>query len=142
MQPIYHKDVQEYRRDLTKHKSSRSKTLLCEEMTLVNTKILHTNIPKQMVTTKDNVAINIDSIVYWHIMDPFISIYYLANINEALKQRTMPTLRDTVGVYSLQGVVENRKAHSESIKGIIGKTASSWGIFIESILINDLAFVN
>ena len=113
---------------------------LCEDMTLVNTKMLYTNIPKQMVTTRDNVAINIDSIVYWHIMDPFITMYHLANITEALKQRTMSTLRDTVGIYSLQDVVENRKALSESIKGIIGKTASSWGIFIESILINELRF--
>lgn len=113
---------------------------LCEQMAYVGMMMSYLKVPKQIVTTKDNVAITISSVVYWQIIDPFVAAFHIANIETAIKQRTMSTLRDTVGVYSLQDVIENRKALSKSIKKIIEKTATSWGIRIESILINELVF--
>eukprot|EP00826_Nyctotherus_ovalis_P057415 TRINITY_DN7844_c0_g1_i9.p1 TRINITY_DN7844_c0_g1~~TRINITY_DN7844_c0_g1_i9.p1 ORF type:complete len:206 (+),score=46.02 TRINITY_DN7844_c0_g1_i9:156-773(+) len=81
---------------------------LCEDMSYVNIKVHITDVPKQMVTTKDNVPIHIDSVVYWHIIDPFVAAFHIAKIELALQQRTMSTLRDTVGEYNLQDVLENR----------------------------------
>ena len=113
---------------------------MCETMSFVDIKVRIIDVPKQMVMTKDNVVLQIDSVLYWHVLDPFVAQFDVENIDLALKQRTMSTLRDTVGAHSLQNVIENRKAITSTIKEIIDPIASSWGVVVESILINDLRF--
>lgn len=113
---------------------------MTEEMNLVSVKVVITDVPRQMVMTKDNVSVNIDSIVYWHIIDPFLARFKVADIADALKQRTMTTLRDTIGSYPLQTIIENRSVLNKEIYSIISNVAKSWGVVVEAILITDIQF--
>ena len=107
---------------------------------LFRSKVHITDIPRQLVMTKDNVIINIDSVLYWHVIDPFIAQFNVANIQSALLERTVTTLRATVGANDLQVVIQDRQAIADEIHKIIHETAESWGVIVESILINDLKF--
>eukprot|EP00826_Nyctotherus_ovalis_P034273 TRINITY_DN2830_c0_g1_i19.p1 TRINITY_DN2830_c0_g1~~TRINITY_DN2830_c0_g1_i19.p1 ORF type:complete len:300 (-),score=60.96 TRINITY_DN2830_c0_g1_i19:118-1017(-) len=111
---------------------------MCEKMEFMDIRMQITDVPRQILTTKDNVAINIDSVVYWRVVDPFVAKFHVTNVGTALMQRALATLRDSVGFHTLQEVIENRQEIARSIKEIIDPTAVSWGIEIESILINDL----
>ncbi len=113
---------------------------MTEKVHLVDVKICITNIPKQVVMTRDNVSVIIDSVVYWHVIDPFISEFHVGNVTTALAERTMTTLRDTVGAHVLQNVIENREALAAEIRKIIASTALSWGVVVEAILIKDMTF--
>lgn len=113
---------------------------MTEKMHLVDIKIKITDIPRQVVMTKDNVSISIDSVIYWHIVDPFIAQFHVDNVTSALMERTMTTLRDTIGAHVLQNVIENREALAAEIRKIIDDTSRSWGVIVESILIKDLSF--
>lgn len=109
-----------------------------ETLTRVSIKINIREIPAQKCFTKDNVSVIITSVVYYNIIDPPKAIYSIADIHEAIIERTQTTLRDVIGGRSLQDVVEKREEIAESIEHIIAKTAFDWGVNIESILIKDL----
>ncbi|KAG7660633.1 uncharacterized protein J8A68_005899 [[Candida] subhashii] len=109
-----------------------------ETLTRVSIKINIREIPAQKCFTKDNVSVIITSVVYYNIIDPPKAVYSIADIHEAIMERTQTTLRDVIGGRSLQDVVEKREEIAESIEHIIAKTAFDWGVHIESILIKDL----
>ncbi|KAI9209199.1 uncharacterized protein BJ171DRAFT_485714 [Polychytrium aggregatum] len=111
-----------------------------ERIDRVNIKIQIEQIPSQVIMTKDNVNISIDSVLYWHIVDPYTSVFLVNNVRVALIERTQTTLRHILGTRTLQDAIENREALAHQIEGIIREPAASWGVKIESILIKDLQF--
>ena len=111
-----------------------------ENLVNVNISILLSDVPSQIVMTKDNVSLQIDSVLYWHIVDPFVARCHVGSVEKALMERTMTTLKDTVGAHDLQNVVGNREALAREIQAIITEPAASWGVKIESMLIKDLQF--
>jgi len=115
---------------------------MTEEKHEVNIKIRITPVPVQIVMTKDNVSVAIDSVLYWHIVDPFISKFHVANVDLVLIERTMTTLRDTIGAHDLQNIIENREALAAEIRKIIEQASKSWGVVVEAILLKDLKFSN
>ena len=98
------------------------------------------DIPRQSVITKDNVLVNIDSVLYWHIISPFTAVYEVSNVSTALTERTMTTLRQIVGSRDLQDLIVNREGIAAEIEQIISGIAKSWGVKIESIMIKDIQF--
>ncbi|RCK66010.1 hypothetical protein Cantr_01805 [Candida viswanathii] len=109
-----------------------------EKLTRVSIKINVREIPAQTCFTKDNVSVTITSVVYYNIVDPMKAIFDIADINEAIVERTQTTLRDVIGGRILQDVVEKREEVASTIETIISKTAADWGVNVESILIKDL----
>lgn len=107
---------------------------------LVDITLMITDIPHQQVMTKDNVQIGIDSVVYWHVIDPFAAKFQVRDIRQSLVERTMTTLRHVIGAQELQKVIANRESLAQEIKHIIEEAVEAWGIRVESILIKDLRF--
>eukprot|EP00842_Homolaphlyctis_polyrhiza_P006582 jgi/Hompol1/6925/HPOL_002117-RA len=113
---------------------------LSEAMSVVDVKIQLEQVPRQTVMTKDNVGVDIDSVVYWHIVDPYVARYLVQDVRRALIERTMTTLRQIIGTRTLQDSIENRDTIMHEIQAIIMPAAQQWGVKIESILLKDLQF--
>ena len=114
--------------------------LLTEKIKIVDVKMQVGDIPRQTVITKDNVTVSIDSVLYWHIIDPFTSVYQVTDVRTALIERTMTTLRQVFGTHDLQDAITHREGIAAEMEQIIGPAAESWGVRIESILIKDIIF--
>jgi regulator of protease activity HflC (stomatin/prohibitin superfamily) len=114
--------------------------IFSEKISAVSIKLQIIDMPRQAITTKDNVGVSIDSVVYWHIVDPYTASFLVSNIQQALIERTQATLRQVLGMKTLQEIIENRESIGHQIEGLIAGPASSWGISIESILIKDMIF--
>ncbi|CAB4388616.1 uncharacterized protein OCT59_007245 [Rhizophagus irregularis] len=111
-----------------------------EDILRVDIKIQITEIPHQFIMTKDNVYVQIYSVIYWHVINPYKSVFGIADVRKALIERTQTTLRHTLGTRVLQDCIENREAIAYEIKEIIDEPASNWGVKVESILIKDIEF--
>lgn len=105
-------------------------------------KIQIVEVPKQVCMTKDNVTLNLTSVIYYHITSPHKAAFGISNIRQALIERTQTTLRHVVGARVLQDVIERREEIAQSIGEIIEDVASGWGVQVESMLVKDIIFSN
>lgn len=113
---------------------------LSERLLQVDVKIQIVEVPKQICMTRDNVSLELTSVIYYQIVSPHKAAFGIANIRQALIERTQPTLRHVVGSRVLQDVIERREEIAQSIGEIIDEVASGWGVRVESMLIKDLVF--
>lgn len=90
--------------------------------------------------TKDNVSLQLTSVIYYRITSPHKAAFSISNIRQALVERTQTTLRHVVGARVLQDVIERREEIAQSIREIIEETSAGWGVEVESMLIKDLIF--
>ena len=67
------------------------------------------DLERQLVLTKDNITVNIDTCVYYRIVDPKLAYYSLSSINASVSEVTYATLRTFCGEYSLQDLLEKRQ---------------------------------
>lgn len=58
-----------------------------ESIKRIDIKIQVVDIPSQYVMTKDNITIRIDSVLYWHIIDPYQAQFGIRDVKKALIER-------------------------------------------------------
>lgn len=113
---------------------------LSEKLIQVDVKIQIVEVPKQVCITKDNVTLQVTSVIYYHITSPHKAAFGISNIRQALIERTQTTLRHVVGARVLQDVIERREEIAQSIGEIIEDVAMGWGVQVESMLVKDMIF--
>ncbi|KAL7751053.1 hypothetical protein RI367_003633 [Sorochytrium milnesiophthora] len=109
-----------------------------ESIRSVDIKVQITDIPRQAVLTKDNVSVNIDSVLYWEICDPYTATFLVSDVRMALMERTQTTLRHVFGTRTLQDCIEHRETLAHEIESIISGPARSWGAKVEALLLKDI----
>ncbi|SAM85023.1 related to stomatin [Ustilago bromivora] len=90
--------------------------------------------------TRDSVSVSLDSVVFWHISNPYRAAFGIADVKSALTERAQTTLRNVVGGRTLQSLVTDREQVALEVQEIVGDVADRWGVQIESILIKDILF--
>ncbi|KAL2170012.1 hypothetical protein VTG60DRAFT_5413 [Thermothelomyces hinnuleus] len=113
---------------------------LSEHLTSVDVKIQIAEVGQQTCMTKDNVTLNLTSVIYYHVVSPHKAAFGISNIRQALIERTQTTLRQVVGSRILQDIIERREEVAQSIGEIIEDVATGWGVQVESMLIKDIIF--
>ncbi|KAG8923443.1 hypothetical protein FRC01_012756 [Tulasnella sp. 417] len=111
-----------------------------ESLRIVDVKIQIATIGRQTVITRDNVNVEIDSVIYFQITNPYRAAFGISDLRQALIERAQTTLRHVVGARAVQSVVTERDAIALEIEEIVGDVADKWGVAIEGILIKDIVF--
>jgi regulator of protease activity HflC (stomatin/prohibitin superfamily) len=111
-----------------------------ESLRIVDVKIQISPIGRQTVITRDNVNVEIDSVIYFQICNPYRAAFGITDLRQALIERAQTTLRHVVGARAVQSVVTEREAIAFEIAEIVGDIADKWGVAIEGILIKDIIF--
>ncbi|KAI0692546.1 hypothetical protein BC835DRAFT_1356707 [Cytidiella melzeri] len=111
-----------------------------ESLRVVDVKIQISPIGRQKVITRDNVDVEIDSVIYFQITSPYRAAFGITDLRQALIERSQTTLRHVVGARAVQSVVTEREAIAFEIAEIVGDVADKWGVSIEGILIKDIIF--
>ncbi|KAL4862541.1 hypothetical protein BDV12DRAFT_178663 [Aspergillus spectabilis] len=113
---------------------------LSERLVTIDVKIQIVEVPRQVCMTKDNVTLNLTSVIYYQVVSPHKSAFGISNIRQALVERTQTTLRHVIGARVLQDVIERREEIAQSTSEIIEEVAAGWGVNVESMLIKDIIF--
>ncbi|KAJ7909414.1 hypothetical protein B0H13DRAFT_2661471 [Mycena leptocephala] len=111
-----------------------------ESLRIVDVKIQIIPIGRQGVITRDNVNVEIDSVIYYQINNPYRSAFGITDLHKALIERAQTTLRQVVGARVVQAVVTERENIAFEIAEIVADVADKWGVAIEGILIKDIIF--
>lgn len=115
---------------------------LSEHLLTVDVKIQIVEVPRQICMTKDNVTLNLTSVIYYQVTSPHKAAFGITNVKQALVERTQTTLRHVLGARVLQDVIERREEIAQSTSEIIEEVAAGWGVQVESMLIKDIIFSN
>ncbi|KAL6239980.1 hypothetical protein BDW75DRAFT_196608 [Aspergillus navahoensis] len=113
---------------------------LSERLITIDVKIQIVEVPRQICMTKDNVSLNLTSVIYYQVVSPHKAAFGISNIRQALIERTQTTLRHVIGARVLQDVIERREEIAQSTSEIIEEVAAGWGVNVESMLIKDIIF--
>jgi regulator of protease activity HflC (stomatin/prohibitin superfamily) len=113
---------------------------LSENLVQVDVRIQIVEVPQQICMTKDNVQLQLTSVIYYHIVSPHKAAFGITNVRQALVERTQTTLRHVVGARVLQDVIERREEIARATGEIIEEVAAGWGVQVESMLMKDIIF--
>jgi regulator of protease activity HflC (stomatin/prohibitin superfamily) len=87
----------------------------------------------QAVITKDNVTVNIDTVLYFTITDPRGVTYEVANPLQAIEQLTVTTLRNLIGGLMLEETLTSRDAINTQLRSVLDEATGRWGIRINRV---------
>jgi len=94
--------------------------------------------PPQPVITKDNVTMQIDSVVYYRVFDAKLYAYGAVNPVNALQNLTATTLRNLVGELDLDGTLTSRDVINAKMTTIIDKATDEWGIRVTRVELKNI----
>ena len=92
----------------------------------VDLRILTLDVPVQEVITKDNVAIKVNAVVYFRVLDPAKSVVEVENYIVATSQLAQTTLRSVVGAVELDEVLSSREKINQELQNIIDERTDPW----------------
>ncbi len=94
--------------------------------------------PSQSVITKDNVAIEINALLYFQITDPVKVAYEISNLPEAIEKLTQTTLRNVVGDMELDSTLSSRDKINSQLRAILDDATEKWGVKINRVELQDI----
>jgi len=94
--------------------------------------------PPQPVITKDNVTMQIDTVVYFQITDPKLFAYGVHNPVSALSNLTATTLRNIIGDLELDETLTSRDTINGKMRLILDEATDPWGIKVNRVEVKNI----
>lgn len=94
--------------------------------------------PPQPVITKDNVTMQIDTIVFYQITDPKLYAYGVENPITAIENLTATTLRNIIGEMELDHTLTSRDVINSKIRSILDVATDPWGIKVNRVELKNI----
>ena len=104
----------------------------------VNLKEQVVDFPPQPVITKDNVSMQIDTVVYFQITDPKLYTYGVERPMMAIENLTATTLRNIIGDLDLDGTLTSRDTVNTKMRAILDEATDPWGIKINRVELKNI----
>jgi len=109
-----------------------------QSMRKVDMRIKTAEVPRQEVITKDNIAVLVNAVVYFKVINPETVIIEIEDYIFAIRQYTQAALRDVIGNNDMDFVLQEREKVAGSIREIVDSETSAWGLDVESIKIQEV----
>ena len=94
--------------------------------------------PPQPVITKDNVTMQIDTVVYFQITDPKLYAYGVENPISAIENLTATTLRNIIGEMELDHTLTSRDVFNSKIRVVLDEATDAWGIKVNRVELKNI----
>ena len=94
--------------------------------------------PPQPVITKDNVTMQIDTVIYFQITDPKLYTYGVENPMLAIENLTATTLRNIIGELELDESLTSRDTINAKMQQILDEATDSWGIKVNRVELKNI----
>ena len=94
--------------------------------------------PPQPVITKDNVTMQIDTVVYFQITDPKLFTYGIESPMAAIENLTATTLRNIIGDLELDQTLTSRDIINTKMRSILDEATDAWGIKVNRVELKNI----
>ncbi|CAN5432841.1 SPFH domain-containing protein [soil metagenome] len=96
------------------------------------------DLPPQPVITRDNVTINVDSVVYWMITDPVKSVYEVNDLVGGIVQLTITGMRAVMGEMDLDHTLSSRDQINNKLRIILDEATDKWGVKVTRVDVKNI----
>lgn len=94
--------------------------------------------PPQPVITKDNVTMQIDTVVYYQVTDAVKYVYEISNPRSAIENLTATTLRNIIGELDLDETLTSRDIVNTKLRAILDEATDKWGIKVNRVELKNI----
>ena len=104
----------------------------------VDIRVKTVDIPSQECVSKDNVSLKVNAVLYYRVDQSDKAVLEVESFNYAVSQLAQTTMRNIVGEFELDEILQQRENLSNKIQQIVDKDTDPWGIKVTKIEIKDI----
>lgn len=104
----------------------------------VDIRVKAVDVPDQEALTRDNIPVHINAVIYYRVLDPAKAILEIEHYNYATSQLAQTTMRNVVGEYTLDQLLQDRHDLAEKIKTTVDAASDAWGIDVQAVELKDV----
>ncbi len=104
----------------------------------VNLKEQVADFPPQPVITRDNVTMQIDTVVFFQVMDPKLYSYGVDFPISAIESLSATTLRNIIGELELDNTLTSRDTINQKITAVLDEATDKWGIKVSRVEVKNI----
>ncbi|MEF3306000.1 SPFH domain-containing protein [Paenibacillus sp. GYB003] len=101
-------------------------------------RIQQANVPPQTVITRDNVQVQIDTIIFYQVTGPEQATYGISDYVYGVRNITTATMRQIIGKMELDETLSGREKISTDIRVALDEATEKWGVRIERVEVIDI----
>lgn len=94
--------------------------------------------PRQNVITRDNVTMEISALIYYQIIDPYLAVYGVSNLPEAIEKLSHSTLRNVIGELDLDESLTSRDRINHTLRSILDEACHKWGVKVNRVELQEV----
>jgi len=95
--------------------------------------------PPQPVITKDNVTLDIDTVVFYQIADAKLYTYGAEDPRKAIAALSLTSLRNLIGEFELDETLSSRDTINSKLRSILDDATDAWGIKVNRVEVKNIA---
>ncbi|MGI8542621.1 MAG: SPFH domain-containing protein [Aridibacter sp.] len=107
-------------------------------ITSIDLREQYIDLPPQPVITRDNVTINVDSVVYWQITDPAKAVYEITDLVGSIVQLTITGMRAVMGEMDLDHTLSSRDQINSKLQYILDEATDKWGVKVTRVDVKNI----
>jgi regulator of protease activity HflC (stomatin/prohibitin superfamily) len=115
------------------------KVPIIDTVTKVDMRTQTVDLKGQSAITKDNISLSVDAVVFMTIEDPEKIITQIVNYRDAVSKYAQTAIRNIIGQYNLDDLLESREEIAVQLKEEIDILAKDWGIDIARAGLQDIS---
>lgn len=96
------------------------------------------DIPEQEIISKDNIRVQVDTIVFYQIVEPYKAVYEISSPVEAIKQLSQTSIRNILGEMDLDASLTARESINGRLQSILDEATDKWGIKVLRVEIQEI----
>lgn len=96
------------------------------------------DLPPQGIITEDNATVKVDGVVFYKILDPYKAFYGIENLQMAISNLALTTLRSIMGKMTLDQSLSSRDKINAELLTVLDQATDSWGTKITRVEIKDI----
>ncbi|KAL4426908.1 hypothetical protein ABPG74_012908 [Tetrahymena malaccensis] len=103
----------------------------------MKTRILE--LPQQRITTKDNIILFVDAVIYYRVIGILRAVYKIENLQVSLLDQSVASIRSIIGEMTLNDILNDKEGLALRLEYMINQVSKRWGTLVEEILFKDIA---
>jgi len=109
-----------------------------EWRSLVDVRTTTTAVEQQETITKDNVPVKINAVIWRRVVSPKDSLIEVADVEDAVTQAAVTSLRATIGRHTLDDVLKDQETVSAQLQKALDAITHPWGVKVEQVQMKNI----